>query len=44
MGIKLNWTGLTFIIVANIFDWKSGFIIAGAAIMVLGCVLMHLDK
>lgn len=42
MGIKLLWTGLT---IATVLD---GFIpeskVVGGVIMVIGCILMWLDK
>lgn len=44
MGIKLLWSGLTLIQAAFIFNNSNGLQIAGAIIMVLGCILMLIDK
>jgi len=44
MGTKLLWTGLTFLMVSGTLDWSNGFLVAGAVIMVIGCVLNWLDK
>ena len=50
MGIKLLWTGLTFILAVNPLIKAVGligndvFVIAGAVLMVIGCVLLWLNK
>ncbi len=44
MGTKLAWTGLTFVTVAGTLNWGNGFVVAGAILMVVGCVLLWLDK
>lgn len=44
MGSKLLWTGLTLVMVTGILDWGKEFVLVGAVIMVIGCVLMWLDK
>lgn len=44
MGNKLLWVGLTFIQTATILDWNANVRLAGAIIMVLGCILMVMDK
>lgn len=46
MGIKLLWTGLTFILAVN--SWNPAGVpavsVVGAVIMILGAILMWLDK
>jgi hypothetical protein len=44
MGIKLAWTGLAFTVVSGVLNWGNGFLVAGAIILVIGVVLMWLDK
>lgn len=50
MGEKLLWTGLTFIVsfqpVVSAFSLNvsPALAVAGAVIMLIGCVLMWLDK
>ncbi len=44
MGIKLLWTGLTFIEATSLLDGSQKFVIAGAVVMAIGCILMWLDK
>lgn len=44
MGIKLAWTGLALGIVAAVFSLGMAFVIAGAIVLVVGVVLMWLDK
>lgn len=46
MGIKLLWTGLTLVTGSYLFDnsYHSGVLIAGFIIMVIGCIVMWLDK
>jgi len=43
MGIKLLWVGLTIFAVGGSLPFQ-GAALAGAIIMVIGCVLMLLDK
>jgi hypothetical protein len=45
MGVKLLWTGITFIIAVTLaFPSFPQAALVGAVIMVIGCVLMWLDK
>jgi hypothetical protein len=50
MGIKLLWSGLTMIMAILPFLGALGlagsevFILVGAVIMVIGCVLLWLDR
>ena len=44
MGIKLLWSGLTFVTVSGVLNWGHEFVLVGAIIMVIGAVLMWLDK
>lgn len=44
MGTKLLWTGLTFIQAAFILHDVPAVQTVGAVIMILGCILMWLDK
>ncbi len=44
MGTKLTWTGLTFVTVSGVLNWGHEFVLVGAIIMVIGCVLIWLDK
>lgn len=43
MGTKLLWTGLTLFVVGQVVP-VSVVAMAGAVVMVVGCVLMLLDK
>ena len=45
MGMKLIWIGLTLNVAGRSFDTDiPAVIIVGAVIMIVGCVLMLLDK
>jgi hypothetical protein len=50
MGVKLLWTGATFILALVPFLKAIGLnasdvlILVGAVLMVVGCILMWLDK
>lgn len=50
MGLKLLWTGLTFIIALLPFlnalglNGENVFVLVGAVIMIIGLVLMWMDK
>ena len=44
MGIKLSWTGLALVIVSEILGFGNSFQIAGAIVLLIGVVLMWLDK
>lgn len=44
MGVKLEWTGLTLMLVSQVFGLGKPFVIAGAIILIVGCVLMWLDR
>jgi hypothetical protein len=50
MGTKLVFTGLTFILAVQPFlkllglNSSETFVLVGAVIMIIGCVLMWLDK
>lgn len=45
MGIKLLWTGLTLNVAGDCFSTSIPSIrVVGAVIMVIGCVLMLIDK
>lgn len=44
MGIKLLWTGVTVVAVWEAWATKDPGVVVGAVIMVIGCVLMWLDK
>lgn len=44
MGMKLLWVGLTFLVAVTVLDSGRGFQDAGAVIMVIGCILMVIDK
>jgi hypothetical protein len=50
MGIKLLWTGLTMVIALNPFLTAIGLsggsvlVVAGAIIMVIGNIMLWLDK
>ncbi len=44
MGVKLNWTGLALVVVSEVFGFGHPFTIAGAILLVVGVVLMWLDK
>lgn len=43
MGTKLLWTGLTIVTAAALLP-IPGATVVGAVIMVIGCVLLWLDK
>lgn len=43
MGTKLLWTGLTIIMAAGILPLPAA-VVVGAVIMVIGLVLLWLDK
>jgi hypothetical protein len=43
MGVKLLWTGLTIIMAASVVKIPAADVV-GAVLMVIGCVLMWLDK
>ncbi len=43
MGVKLLWTGLTILSAGSIVKVPAADVV-GAVIMVIGCVLMWLDK
>jgi hypothetical protein len=43
MGVKLLWTGLVVIMAAPIITVPAAAIV-GAVLMVIGCVLLWLDK
>jgi hypothetical protein len=43
MGTKLLWTGLTIIVTAPVTHVPAAAIV-GSVIMVIGCVLVWLDK
>lgn len=43
MGIKLCCTGLTIIMAANILPVPAAAVV-GAVLMVIGCVLVFLDR
>jgi hypothetical protein len=44
MGMKLLWTGLTIIHAAPLVIQVPAAQVVGAVLMVIGCVLMWLDK
>lgn len=44
VGNKLTWVGLTLVLVSPVFGIGAGFAIAGAIILVIGVVLLCLDK
>ena len=44
MGTKLIWTGATFILAAPVLPAIPSVVIVGAVIMVIGLVLLWLDK
>jgi hypothetical protein len=50
MGTKLLWTGLTMVVALNPFlsaiglSGGSVLVVAGAVIMVIGCIALWLDK
>lgn len=44
MSKKLLWTGLTLMSVTSAMSWSSGFVLAGAVIMVVGAVMMWMNK
>ncbi len=44
MGTKLSWTGLTLMLVSQVFGLGAPFVIAGAVVLILGVVLQWLDK
>jgi len=44
MGTKLLWIGLTLIIAFPLFGLSKVFVLAGAIIMTIGCVLNWFDK
>ncbi len=50
MGLKLMWTGLTWIVAliptldALGLHGNSSLVLVGAVLMVIGCILMWLDK
>jgi len=46
MSIKLLWTGLTLTMASGLCDtsYHNGVLIAGLIIMVIGCIVMWLDK
>ena len=45
MGIKLLWVGLTLNVAGSSFDTNIPSVkVVGAVIMVIGCVLLMLDK
>ena len=43
MGVKLLWTGLTVIMAASVIHVPAADVV-GAVLMVIGCVLVWLDK
>lgn len=44
MGIKLSWTGLTLVLVSSVFGLTNTFVVAGAIILIIGIILIWLDK
>lgn len=44
MGQKLLWTGLTLISAASLLSVVPAVVTVGAVVMVIGCVLLWLDK
>ncbi len=44
MGIKLLWTGLLLFLALPLIWHQAGIQIAGAVIMLIGDILMWLDK
>jgi hypothetical protein len=44
MSIKLLWTGLTLVLAFSALGFEKPWVIAGAIILVVGCVLLWLDK
>lgn len=44
MGVKLNWSGLALILVSDLFHLGGSFALAGGILLVVGVVLMWLDK
>ena len=44
MSIKLCWSGLTLILVSSLLGLSQPFAVAGAIILVIGVVLLWLDK
>ncbi len=44
MSVKLLWTGLTLILVAELLGFSHAVGVAGAVIMAIGTVLLWLDK
>ncbi len=44
LGQKLLWTGLTLIETAVAFHVVPDAAVVGAVLMVIGCILMWLDK
>lgn len=43
MGMKLLWTGLTVISASALITIPAGAIV-GAVLMVIGCILMWMDR
>lgn len=47
MSLKLLWTGLTLVVASPILgkgNLELGLVVAGAIIMVIGVILLWLDK
>lgn len=44
MGIKLLWTGMTVMMAAPHVLSIPAAVVVGAVLMVIGCILMWLDK
>jgi NADH:ubiquinone oxidoreductase subunit 6 (subunit J) len=44
MGTKLAWSGLTILLVSPVFGLGKIFAIVGAVVLIVGVVLMWLDK
>jgi hypothetical protein len=44
MSTKLLWSGLTLVTVSGMLGWGSTFVLVGGIVMVIGCVLLWLDK
>ena len=43
MGTKVLWTGLTLVLGSQLFAEKA-IVISGVILMVVGCILLWLDK